>query len=152
MIAEGKKSRIKTRSSMITLLPDYQLDWEPKFSIFSIVHKWNPPGHGFSKPLPGSLWMICMNLNRKPLLISSLLNMRLMSPFGGETISWHPLSWIGQFDTVHTFYIWINKGIWMESSTAGSFGCICPLLTLLLTQYYQHMFVTASWKDNQTMK
>ena len=101
---------------------------------------------------PGSLWMICMDLNQKLLSISSLLNRRLMSPLGWQTLSWHLLSWIGQFDTVHRFYIWINKGIWMESSTAGSFGCICALLTLLLTQYYQHMFVLASEKVNQASK
>ena len=150
IIAEGKKRSMKIPSSMITRLPDYQLDWEPKSSFFHRSQMNSTWSWVFE--IPGKLCMICLNLNRKPLLISSLLNMRLMSPYVEETISWHPLSWIGQFYTVHTLYIWINKGIWMESSTAESFGCICALLTLLLTQYYQHMFVLASEKVNQALK
>ena len=150
IIAEGNKRSMKIPSSMITRLPNYQLDWEPKSSFFHRLQM--KPTWSWVFEAPGSLWMICIDLNQKPLLISSLLNRRLMSPLGGQTLSWHLLSWIGQFDTVHRFYIWINKGIWMESSTAGSFGCICALLTLLLTQYYQHMFVLASEKVNQASK
>ena len=136
-----------------TRLPDnISLIENPKSPFFPLFTNETHLVMGFRNPWDGKPWMICIDLNQKLLLISSLLNMRLMSPYVEETISWHPLSWIGQFYTVHTLYIWINKGIWMESSTAGSFGCICALLTLLLTQYYQHMFVLASEKVNQALK